>query len=232
MPAKDKTELFRKLPAVDRLLQSPAIEAASAEYPRTLILKAIQEVLEDLRERIRKEDGFDEAGLTVEGVSKRVCERLEKLGPASLRQVINATGVVIHTNLGRSPLAERVLRKFRALAGGYSNLEYDLETGQRGSRYTHVEAILKEITTAEAAMVVNNNAAAVLLCLDTLAKGREVVVSRGQLVEIGGSFRIPDVMRKSGARMVEEPGWWKSEPPTRPISRITKRSSAPRPACS
>ena len=203
MPPKDKSELFRKIPAVDRLLQSPAIEAVSPKYPRTLITKAIKGVLEDLRERIQREDGFDEATLTVEGVSKGVCARLEKLGPSSLRQVVNATGVVIHTNLGRSPLAERVLRKFRALAGGYCNLEYDLETGQRGSRYTHVEGILKEITSAEAAMVVNNNAAAVLLCLDTLARDREVVVSRGQLVEIGGSFRIPDVMRKSGAKMVE-----------------------------
>jgi L-seryl-tRNA(Ser) seleniumtransferase len=117
--------------------------------------------------------------------------------------LINATGVVIHTNLGRSILPEKVLKKFRPLAGGYSNLEYDLDQGERGSRYSHVEGILKELTSAEAAMVVNNNAAAVLIALETLAKGREVVVSRGQLVEIGGSFRIPDVMRKSGAKMVE-----------------------------
>jgi len=121
----------------------------------------------------------------------------------SLRNVINATGVVVHTNLGRSILPERALEKFRSIAGGYSNLEYDLENGKRGSRYVHVEEILKELTSAEAAMVVNNNAAAVLIALETLAKDREVVVSRGQLVEIGGSFRIPDVMRKSGAKMVE-----------------------------
>jgi len=130
-------------------------------------------------------------------------ERLKRMSRPSLRPVINATGVIVHTNLGRSILSERALRKFRPLSGGYSNLEYDLDLGKRGSRYTHVEGILKEITAAEAAMVVNNNAAAVLISLETLAKGREVVVSRGQLVEIGGSFRIPDVMRKSGAQMVE-----------------------------
>jgi L-seryl-tRNA(Ser) seleniumtransferase len=111
--------------------------------------------------------------------------------------------VVVHTNLGRSVLAERVIKKFGPLSGGYSNLEYDLDKGERGSRYSHVEGILREITAAEAAMVVNNNAAAVLISLETLAKGREVVVSRGQLVEIGGSFRIPEVMKKSGATMVE-----------------------------
>ncbi|HJX34347.1 MAG TPA: L-seryl-tRNA(Sec) selenium transferase, partial [Desulfatiglandales bacterium] len=115
----------------------------------------------------------------------------------------NATGVVIHTNLGRSILAERVIKMFKPLAGGYSNLEYDLDQGNRGSRYTHVEGILKELTSAEAAMVVNNNAAAVLISLETLARDREVIISRGELVEIGGSFRVPDVMKKSGARMVE-----------------------------
>ena len=121
----------------------------------------------------------------------------------SLKPLINATGVVVHTNLGRSILAERALAKFKPLAGAYSNLEYDLQKGERGSRYSHVEGILKEITGAEAGTVVNNCAAAVLVALDTLAKGREVVVSRGQLVEIGGSFRIPEVMKRSGARMVE-----------------------------
>jgi L-seryl-tRNA(Ser) seleniumtransferase len=121
----------------------------------------------------------------------------------SLKEVINATGVIVHTNLGRSILADRILKRLRTVAGGYSNLEYDLDRGIRGNRYTHIEGILQELTSAEAAMVVNNNAAAVLISLETLASGREVVVSRGQLVEIGGSFRIPEVMRKSGARMVE-----------------------------
>jgi L-seryl-tRNA(Ser) seleniumtransferase len=128
---------------------------------------------------------------------------LAVLGRPSFRPLINATGVVIHTNLGRSILAERVIRRFRSLSGGYSNLEYNLDQGKRGSRYSHVESILRELTSAEGAMVVNNNAAAVLVTIETLAKDREVIVSRGQLVEIGGSFRIPDVMRKSGAKMVE-----------------------------
>jgi len=130
-------------------------------------------------------------------------EKLGEISMPSLKEVINATGVIVHTNLGRSILADRILKRLRTVAGGYSNLEYDLDRGIRGNRYTHIEGILQELTSAEAAMVVNNNAAAVLISLETLASGREVVVSRGQLVEIGGSFRIPEVMRKSGARMVE-----------------------------
>ena len=141
--------------------------------------------------------------LSLERVSSGVVERLKLLDQSSLRPVINATGVVVHTNLGRSILPEQALEKFRQIAGGYSNLEYDLRKGERGSRYAHVESILLEITSAEGAMAVNNNAAAVLVSLETLARGREVVVSRGELVEIGGSFRIPEVMRKSGAKMVE-----------------------------
>lgn len=199
----NRQELFRKIPAVDRLLSTPKLEEISTEYHRALILKAINQVLDRLRAKIQEGEVEDESQLSLESVSKQVIDRLEIISRPSLRPVINATGVVVHTNLGRSILAEKVLRRFRPLAGGYSNLEYDLVNGVRGSRYTHVEDILKELTSAEAAMVVNNNAAAVLISLETLARGREVVVSRGQLVEIGGSFRIPDVMRKSGARMVE-----------------------------
>jgi len=201
---KERSELFRMIPAVDRLLNSPGLLEVSATYPRSLVLKAINQVLDEIRRRILSGEGFDDSSmLSLENVSHHVREKLANLSRPSLRPVINATGIVVHTNLGRSILSEKALRKFRPIAGGYSNLEYDLAQGKRGSRYTHVEGILKEITGAEAAMVVNNNAAAVLLSLDTLAKGREVVVSRGQLVEIGGSFRIPEVMRKSGAKMVE-----------------------------
>jgi L-seryl-tRNA(Ser) seleniumtransferase len=201
---KERSELFRMIPAVDRLLNSPGLLEVSARYPRSLVLKAINQVLDEIRRRILSGEGFDDSSmLSLENVSHHVREKLANLSRPSLRPVINATGIVVHTNLGRSILSERALSKFRPIAGGYSNLEYDLAQGKRGSRYTHVEGILKEITGAEAAMVVNNNAAAVLLSLDTLAKGREVVVSRGQLVEIGGSFRIPEVMRKSGAKMVE-----------------------------
>ncbi|MFC1868005.1 L-seryl-tRNA(Sec) selenium transferase [Thermodesulfobacteriota bacterium] len=200
----NKGEMFRMIPAVDRLLDSPHLKEISSDYPRNLILRAINDALNEVRTGIDAGEGPEHPSeLSIEYVSNKVLKRLEILARPSLRHLINATGVVIHTNLGRSILAERVLRKFRPLSGGYSNLEYDLEQGKRGSRYSHVEEILKELTTAEAAMVVNNNAAAVLISIETLARGREVIVSRGELVEIGGSFRIPDVMKKSGARMVE-----------------------------
>jgi len=202
--AQKKQTLFQKIPGVDRLLLSPGITEVSATQPRNLLLKAINLVLEEIRTRIQAGDIIKEdPDLSLETLSNLVVKRLESISQPSLKAVINATGVVIHTNMGRSILPEKVLKKFRPLAGGYSNLEYDLDKGKRGSRYSHVEEILKELTSAEAATVVNNNAAAVLVALDTLAKGREAVVSRGQLVEIGGSFRIPDVMRKSGAKMVE-----------------------------
>jgi L-seryl-tRNA(Ser) seleniumtransferase len=167
-------------------------------------VRAVQGTLQDLRNEIIKAESPPSASdLSLTGVSDRVLKMLDRLAMPSLRPVINATGVVVHTNLGRSILAESVIERFGPLSGGYSNLEYDLSKGRRGSRYTHVEGILKELTSAEAATVVNNNAAAVLLALDTLARGREVIVSRGQLVEIGGSFRVPDVMKKSGCKMVE-----------------------------
>ncbi len=191
------------IPGVDRLLEGSDLKDISKTYPRNLILRAINEVLDELRGAIERGDIHDPSVLSIASVSRLVKKRLELLARSSLRQVINATGVVIHTNLGRSILAERVIKMFKPLAGGYSNLEYDLEQGNRGDRYTHVEGILKELTSAEAAMVVNNNAAAVLISLETLARDREVIISRGELVEIGGSFRVPDVMKKSGARMVE-----------------------------
>lgn len=200
---EDNQNLFRKIPGVDRLLDSHPLSDALSRFPRSVALRAVHRVLEDLRREIRNGSLRDEAALELEAVSARALHTLEEIARPSLQSVINATGVVVHTNLGRSILPERVLARFGPLAGAYSNLEYDLDEGRRGSRYTHVEAILRELTGAEGAMVVNNNAAAVLLCLDTLAGGGEVVVSRGQLVEIGGSFRIPEVMRKSGARMVE-----------------------------
>ena len=202
--ADTKAELFRMIPAVDRLLENSEIKGISDNYPRSLILRAINEILAETRKGIEKGELTKESrNVGQEYIVSSVRERLELLSQSSLRNVINATGVVIHTNLGRSLLAERVIEKFRAISGGYSNLEYDLENGKRGSRYTHVEGILKELTSAEAAMAVNNNAAAVLITLETVAKDREVIVSRGELVEIGGSFRIPDVMKKSGAKMVE-----------------------------
>jgi L-seryl-tRNA(Ser) seleniumtransferase len=204
MDSTQKQELLRHIPSVDRLLATEPIQQAMARTPRTLVVRAVQGTLQDLRNEILKSESVPvPSDLSLASVSERVLETLDRLAMPSLRSVINATGVVVHTNLGRSILAESVIDRFGPLSGGYSNLEYDLSKGRRGSRYTHVEGILRELTSAEAANVVNNNAAAVLLALDTLARGREVIVSRGQLVEIGGSFRVPDVMKKSGCKMVE-----------------------------
>ncbi len=199
----NRQALFRKIPSVDVLLAHPGVENALALQPRGIVIRAIHEVLDAVRGAIQKNGSIIPSELETETLVQKVLIRIQRLSMPSLKNVVNATGVVVHTNLGRSLLADRVLAKFHSLAGGYSNLEYSLEQGRRGSRYTHVEYLLKELTGAEAGMVVNNNAAAVLLSLETLAKGKEVVVSRGQLVEIGGAFRIPDVMKKSGATMVE-----------------------------
>ena len=199
-----KNVMFRQIPSVDELLVTSGIKSMLSTIPRALVLRAIRQVLDELREEIRKAtvgDEMPDVGLST--VVDQITRRVSILSQPSLRQVINATGVIVHTNLGRSPVPKRVVTAFNSLAGCYSNLEYDLNTGKRGSRYVHVQDILRELTGAEDALVVNNNAAAVLIALDTMAKGREVVISRGQLVEIGGSFRMPDVMRKSGAKMFE-----------------------------
>lgn len=200
----NRAEFYRMIPAVDRLLENPGIKEILDCYPRNLILGAINEILDETRKGIEKGDISKENRMVdLENIVSMIIKRVEALSRPSLRNVINATGVVLHTNLGRSILAERVIDRLIDIGGGYSNLEYNLEKGKRGSRYTHVEGILKELTSTEAAMVVNNNAAAVLITLETLAKEREVIISRGELVEIGGSFRIPDVMKKSGAKMIE-----------------------------
>ncbi len=193
-------ELLRKIPSVDKILETEKIKEILRENPRSIVVKAIRMVLEEIRKGIMEERISE---IIFEDIVKRAVEKFHEINRPSLRRVINATGVITHTNLGRSPLAKRVLERLAEIGGSYSNLEYDLEKGKRGLRYTHVEELLKELTSAEAAMVVNNNAAAVLICLDTIAKGKKVIVSRGELVEIGGSFRIPEVMKKSGAIMVE-----------------------------
>jgi len=202
---KDKKNLiFRQIPSVDYLLESSTIKDILLTTPRALVLKSIHQVLDELRGNIgRAQIGDELPDLELNNVVDQIVESISILSQPSLRHVINATGVIVHTNLGRSLLAKRVISRFNSLAGCYSNLEYDLRTGKRGNRYVHVEDILMELSGAEGAMVVNNNAAAVLIALDTIAKDREVIISRGQLVEIGGSFRIPEVMRKSGARMFE-----------------------------
>jgi L-seryl-tRNA(Ser) seleniumtransferase len=192
-------EELRKLPSVDRLLQEKSTVELVARWGHDLTVAAVRETLDAARRMIR--DG--ESCPTDEALARDVSERLTAQLQPTLHPVINATGVIVHTNLGRAPLSAEARAAMDAVALGYSNLEYDLEAGQRGSRYVHAEELLCRLTGAEAAVVVNNNAAAVLLILMTFAQGREVILSRGQLVEIGGGFRIPDVMRQSGASLVE-----------------------------
>ena len=199
-----KNVMFSQIPSVDELLVAPGIKGILLAVPRTLVLRAIRQVLGELREKIRKTESEHEMpDLGLSTVVEQITERLSVISQPSLKQVINATGVIVHTNLGRSPLSKEVIAKLSSLAGCYSNLEYELSTGKRGSRYVHVVDILRELTEAEDALVVNNNAAAVLIALNTIAKGKEVIISRGELVEIGGSFRMPEVMRRSGAQMFE-----------------------------
>jgi L-seryl-tRNA(Ser) seleniumtransferase len=183
---------LRDLPSVDELLRDPRLSAGA----RPLLVEAARAALARAREEIVA--GHDPGDLV-----GRVEQELEAGTRFRLRRTLNATGVVVHTNLGRAPLAEAALERVREVGRGYSNLEYDLEEGARGSRQDHVAAVLRRLTGADAALVVNNNAAAVLLALAALAEGREVLVSRGELIEIGDGFRIPDVLARSGARLVE-----------------------------
>lgn len=204
MTTKETQEKLRRLPSVDALLQLEPIREAAGLQPRKLVLESIRQVLEEKRKRLLEPaEPAADIDLDPLHLADLILKRLESLSDYTLKAVVNATGIVIHTNLGRSLLAHEALERLRALCQSYNNLEYDIERGQRGSRYVHAEALLCELTGAEAALVVNNNAGAVFLVLNTLAKDREVVVSRGQLVEIGGSFRIPDVMRSSGAILRE-----------------------------
>ena len=190
---------FRQLPSVDRLLQAAELADLQMRYPRERIVAAAREVLGAARAAIER--GAPPPG--PDGLVEQVVERLQATFRPSLKPVINATGVIIHTNLGRAPLSAATRRAMDAVAAGYSNLEYDLAGGSRGSRHGHLRTILHELTGAADAVAVNNNAAAVLLALSACAVGREVIVSRGEAVEIGGGFRIPDVLAQSGAHLVE-----------------------------
>ena len=189
----------RALPSVDQLLQEPSVRALQERFGRALVTAEARSVLAGARARAAAGGGAQ----GIAALAGEVAARLASATAPSLVRVINATGVVIHTNLGRAPLPEPVSRRVAELASGYSNLELDLATGERGEREAHAEGRLRAIAGAESALAVNNNAAAVLLAVNTFAEGREVIVSRGELVEIGGSFRIPDVLRKSGAVLRE-----------------------------
>jgi len=193
---------LKLIPKVDRVLEWEAVRELLAAHSRALILKAVRAVLDDLRERARTRP-LEPAAFSESAICAELARELARLSAPSLKRVVNGSGIVIHTNLGRSILPLAAREPLDTIAFSYSNLEFDLAAGERGSRYSHVEALLCELTGAEAALVVNNNAAAVLLALSALAAGREAVVSRGELVEIGGSFRIPDVMRLSGVTLKE-----------------------------
>ncbi|MDD2501514.1 MAG: L-seryl-tRNA(Sec) selenium transferase [Geobacter sp.] len=195
-------DLIRNIPKVDKILTEPICQRLLTDHPRPVVLTAVRKVLDELR-AASKADKLNAEDLNPTRVSANVEQFLAAGEKFSLRRVVNGTGVVIHTNLGRSPLAPRLREHLAEVAFGYSTLEYDLATGERGTRYAHVEQLICQLTGAEAALVVNNNAAAVLLALSALADGREVIVSRGELVEIGGAFRIPEVMKQGGALLRE-----------------------------
>jgi L-seryl-tRNA(Ser) seleniumtransferase len=193
------TTEFRKLPSVDQILSHNLINQLSASYPHAFVTNLIRKQLDDVRQSIAAGNRCP----SLSEIAEEVVSRARKYTTTSLRPVINATGVILHTNLGRAPLSKETIDTMRLVSAGFSNLEFDLESGARGSRQAHVERLLCEVTGAEAGLVVNNNAAAVLLGLSAHAKRKEIIVSRGQAVEIGDSFRIPDVMRQSGAKLVE-----------------------------
>ena len=202
---------LRQLPGVDELLHTPPVAALLDEYPRAVVVEATRVALENQRTALLSAGSIDletlpESSLRdyfLQRLSQEISQLVWRQGRPNLKKVINATGIILHTNLGRAPLSKAALEAIQMAGSGYCNLELDLNTGRRGSRTDLVEGLLTRLMPVEAALVVNNNAAAVLLALNTIARDREVIVSRGQLVEIGGSFRMPEVMRQSGAMLVE-----------------------------
>jgi L-seryl-tRNA(Ser) seleniumtransferase len=199
----DQAELLRQIPSVDQLLAQPSVASLAQRVDRTLLLEVTRAVLADLRAKIAGESQVNLVAVDPASLEKRITSMIEHILSRSLQPVINATGVILHTNLGRAPLTPAALEEFRRTATQYSNLEYDLEAGARGKRDVHTAQLLERLTGAEAAIVVNNCAAAVLLVLAALAKGGEVIVSRGELIEIGDGFRIPEIMAESGAHLRE-----------------------------
>ncbi len=185
----------RDIPSVNALLERSDVALLAESHPRSIVVDAVRKAVDEARR--------DPRSISDDEWHTRIERHLEKLAEKSLRPVFNATGVILHTNLGRAPLADAAVEAIREIAEGYTNLEYDLDAGARGSRYTHCVDLLRELTGAEDAIVVNNCAAALVLSLSAMARGKEVIVSRGELVEIGGSFRVPDIMARSGAQLVE-----------------------------
>lgn len=199
----DRNSLYRSIPKVDVILEDVRIKQAIKKYSRDAVMEAIHIRMDTLRSLIAKAPDEESAKREIFELIPGILRTLVDMHTPNMRQVINGTGTILHTNLGRAPISREHMKKAFDLVTGYSNLEYNLEEGRRGERYSHFEKLLCKITGAEAAMAVNNNASSVLLILSSLAKGGEVIVSRGELIEIGGKFRIPDVMEQSGARLVE-----------------------------
>ena len=198
-----KKELLRSLPKIDEVLMDEGISALMERIPRETVVDAVRDSVETIRADILAGKITEPSEMKLDTIIDRINHTANKMDIKSLRPVINATGVVLHTNLGRANLSDKAVEQVVSAARSYSTLEYDPEKGTRGSRHIHVENIIKKITGAEAAMAVNNNAAATMLVMAAVGRGREMIVSRGELVEIGGSFRIPDIMKESGAVLVE-----------------------------
>lgn len=202
----DKNQILRKIPRVDDLMKEAGICRLCSVYGKKEVLRAVREELESLRQRILKaaeNNDIQEKYFSAEKIAEQAALRLEERSELSLRKVFNATGIILHTNLGRAPLGKRQMAAVMDAMSGYSNLEYNLSEGRRGKRWEHYTGLIRRVTGSEGAIAVNNNAAAVTLILSTLARGKEVIVSRGELIEIGGRFRIPEVMEQSGAVLRE-----------------------------
>ena len=196
-------ELLRLIPKVDDMINNEKLAEAAQNMSRQIVLDAIREVIDETRNKILLTGGGSPEDLNINRLTEKIALRVMSKNEMNLKKVINATGVVLHTNLGRAPISKDLRDKVWEIAENYSTLEYNIETGERGSRYDHVKGLVTKLTGAESALVVNNNAAAVLLVLNTIAKGKGVAVSRGELVEIGESFRIPEIMEQSGAKLIE-----------------------------
>jgi L-seryl-tRNA(Ser) seleniumtransferase len=201
--SRDQTALLRRLPSVDELLLRPRVGELGSAMERNFLVEMVRGVLAQLRREIVSAESVEETLLSAEAIETRILRSVEQALAPSLRGVINATGVILHTNLGRAPLPSAILDDFRQTATQYSNLEYDVAAGARGKRDVHTSRLIERLTGAEAAIVVNNCAAAVLVTLAALARGGEVIVSRGELIEIGDGFRIPEIMEQSGAALRE-----------------------------
>mgnify|MGYP000158157015 CR=1 FL=1 len=214
------SQLLRKIPKVDELLRHEKLSDLSCQH--TVLTETVREVIDALRRAIL---AGEEPSLEPQIICEQVIDAVRKKTTMNLRPVINATGIVLHTNLGRAKLSSAAVAAIQSVAQDYNTLEYNLEKGSRGSRYAHVEQLISKLTGAEDAMVVNNNAAAVMLVLSTMAKGKEVVTSRGELVEIGGAFRVPEIMSQSGGTLIEV-GTTNKTHPSDYVNAVTENTGA------